>query len=90
MLRLRLTRAAFLLLSCIAALTAVVLSYGAGDALAQARRIKAIDWNERQIKWQSFEAGLQEAEQTRTPILILFYTDWCPHCMAHSRLFRDP
>jgi thiol-disulfide isomerase/thioredoxin len=24
------------------------------------------------------------------PILLVFYTDWCPHCHNYSRLFHDP
>jgi thiol-disulfide isomerase/thioredoxin len=75
---------------CLVALAAVAAwHYRPTAALAQARQLKPIDWNERDIKWHSLDEGLQEAKRTGAPILALFYTDWCPYCMAHSRLFRD-
>src|SRR5262245_44301089 len=81
---------AILMLCCLVAVTTGALRYGMEPAFAQARPAKGIDWNDVRIKWHSFEVGLREAERTRTPMLVLFYADWCPHCAAYSRLFREP
>jgi thiol:disulfide interchange protein len=48
------------------------------------------DWNDSGIKWRPYEAGLAEAQATAKPIVLIFYTDWCPHCHNYSRLFHDP
>jgi protein-disulfide reductase (glutathione) len=77
-------------LCLIAVLHIAVLQLGTVQAVAETKAVKAIDWNESQIKWHAFEAGLKEAQRTRAPMLVLFYADWCPHCVAYSRLFRDP
>lgn len=47
------------------------------------------DWNEDEVAWRSYEAGLEEARATGKPIVLIFYTDWCPHCHNYSRLFHD-
>lgn len=51
---------------------------------------KQIDWNAAQVKWLSFDDGMREAARTGKPILTIFYAEWCPHCVAYSRLFHDP
>lgn len=48
------------------------------------------DWNDSGINWRPYEAGLAEARTTGKPVVLIFYTDWCPHCHNYSRLFRDP
>jgi hypothetical protein len=48
------------------------------------------DWNERQVAWVPYAEGLAAGRQRHLPILLIFYTDWCPHCHNYSRLFHDP
>lgn len=48
------------------------------------------DWNPRQIAWQPYALGLRAAARERRPIVLVFYTDWCPHCHNYSRVFHDP
>lgn len=47
------------------------------------------DWNAA-VAWREYAAGLAEAKQQGRPVLLVFYTDWCPHCHNYSRLFHDP
>ncbi len=48
------------------------------------------DWNDSGIAWQSFDAGLKLAKQGNQPICLVFFTTWCPHCHAYSRMFHNP
>lgn len=48
------------------------------------------DWNESGINWQGYEAGLAAAKKGGTPICLIFYTEWCPHCTKYSAVFHDP
>ena len=48
------------------------------------------DWNDAGIAWQPYEAGLAAAKQQKKPVLVVFYTDWCPHCQRYSGVFHDP
>ena len=48
------------------------------------------DWNDAQIKWMSYADGLAAAKKDNKPILLIFYTDWCPHCANYSKVFHDP
>ena len=48
------------------------------------------DWNTSQVTWVSYENGLRQGKAAHTPILLVLYTDWCPHCHNYSRLFHDP
>jgi protein-disulfide reductase (glutathione) len=72
--------AALLMLGC--SLSACV---GAGTPLATAPS----DWNVREVAWLPYEAGLAAGRAQRKPIVLVFYTDWCPHCHNYSRLFHD-
>jgi thiol-disulfide isomerase/thioredoxin len=47
------------------------------------------DWNPGQIAWRPYVAGLAEAQATGKPVVLIFYTDWCPHCHNYSRVFYD-
>jgi thiol:disulfide interchange protein len=33
---------------------------------------------------------LAEAKKANKPVLLIFYTEWCPHCTNYSKLFHDP
>jgi protein-disulfide reductase (glutathione) len=48
------------------------------------------DWNAGQIRWRDYDAGLADARAEGKPIVLIFYTDWCPHCHNYSRVFFDP
>lgn len=48
------------------------------------------DWNVREVAWMPYEAGLAAGQAAHKPIVLVFYTDWCPHCHNYSRLFHDP
>jgi thioredoxin-like negative regulator of GroEL len=48
------------------------------------------DWNDKGIKWQTFDAGLEAAKKEKKPICLVLYTEWCPHCSNYSGVFHDP
>ena len=48
------------------------------------------DWNDQGIKWRTFDDGLSEAQKSKKPVLLIFYTEWCPHCANYSKVFHDP
>jgi thioredoxin-like negative regulator of GroEL len=48
------------------------------------------DWNVGGVHWLPYEEGLATAKANNQPIVLIFYTDWCPHCHNYSRLFHDP
>lgn len=50
----------------------------------------AEDWNETQIAWQSYEAGISRAKTENKPVCLVFFTNWCPHCRNYSKVFSDP
>ncbi|MBI1814222.1 MAG: thioredoxin family protein [Deltaproteobacteria bacterium] len=58
--------------------------------LAVAVPASAHDWNDAQIPWQSYEAGLAQAKKSKKPICLIFFTEWCPHCKNYSGVFHDP
>ena len=48
------------------------------------------DWNDAEIKWVSYDDGLAAAKKEKKPVLLIFYTEWCPHCTNYSKVFHDP
>jgi thiol:disulfide interchange protein len=78
----------------IGALAAACMSFPPACAPPSARDASAeegpTDWNAAQISWREYDAGLAEARAQRKPIVLIFYTDWCPHCHNYSRVFYDP
>ncbi|HVN87812.1 MAG TPA: thioredoxin family protein [Candidatus Binatia bacterium] len=58
--------------------------------LLAARVASAHDWNDAQIQWQSYEAGLAQAKSSKKPVCLIFFTEWCPHCKNYSGVFHDP
>jgi thiol:disulfide interchange protein len=47
-------------------------------------------WNAQQIAWQGYEVGLAKAKAEKKPVVLVFYTNWCPHCRNYSHVFDDP
>jgi len=47
------------------------------------------DWNDRQVQWQPYEQGLTAAKKDKKPIVLIFFTEWCPHCSSYSKEFHD-
>jgi thiol:disulfide interchange protein len=47
-------------------------------------------WNDDAIAWATYEQGMSRAAAERRPIVLVFYTDWCPHCHNFSRVFHTP
>jgi thiol:disulfide interchange protein len=48
------------------------------------------DWNDSGIAWKPYAEGLTEAKSSSKPVLLVFYTEWCPHCTNYSKIFHDP
>jgi len=48
------------------------------------------DWNDANVQWQPYEAGLAAAKKDKKPVLLIFFTEWCPHCTNYSKVFHDP
>ncbi|HYC00494.1 MAG TPA: thioredoxin family protein [Candidatus Limnocylindrales bacterium] len=71
-------------LRSVVAATAILVALLATTAMAGG------DWNDAGIAWKPFEQGLAEAKSAGKPVMLVFYTEWCPHCTNYSRLFHDP
>lgn len=69
-------------------LVTVLANLGAGTDLGAGTE-EGADWNQA-VGWRDYEAGIQEIERTAKPGLLVFYTDWCPHCTTYSKVFHDP
>ena len=69
-----------------------VLSLALLMALAAAppRPAPVEDWNDAEVAWREYEAGLAEAKRDRRPVCLVFYADWCTGCQAYKKLFFDP
>jgi len=51
---------------------------------------KSENWNDAQIAWQPYEAGLAKAKAENKPVCLVFFTNWCPHSRNYSQVFQDP
>jgi thiol:disulfide interchange protein len=47
-------------------------------------------WNTDKIEWFTYDAGVEEAKASHKPIVLVFFTTWCPHCKNYSHVFDDP
>lgn len=76
----------------LAACASAACSFGPAKQTGPAEPIDhaTADWNDTAIDWKGFEAGLSEAAARNKPVLLVFYTTWCPHCHNLSWLFHDP
>lgn len=48
------------------------------------------DWNQAQIQWMPFEAGLARARAEHKNVCVVFHAEWCGHCANYSHVFADP
>lgn len=71
------------------ALLLVLASFGCVPYTPSTARYPA-DWNHQDIEWRPYALGLRDARRAHKPIVLVFYTDWCPHCHNYSRVFHDP
>ncbi len=69
-------------------LIALILVLGTGVWLSQTA-IAGGDWNDASINWQPYEQGLAMAKEENKPVCLIFYTEWCPHCINYSKLFHN-
>lgn len=49
-----------------------------------------IDWNDKNVKWHSYDDGIAAAQRENKPILLVVYADWCGVCKKYSAMFTDP
>jgi len=69
----------------------LVLALFAGAVFGAAPSARAGgDWNDKGIKWLTYDDGLAEAKKSKKPVCLIFYTEWCPHCTNYSKMFHDP
>jgi thiol:disulfide interchange protein len=50
----------------------------------------AHDWNDAGIAWKGHDDGFALAKKEGKPLLLVVYTEWCPHCANYSKVFKDP
>lgn len=66
----------------------LILVLGMGMWLSQTV-LAGGDWNDAGINWQPYEQGLAMAKEENKPVCLIFYTEWCPHCINYSKIFHD-
>jgi thiol-disulfide isomerase/thioredoxin len=47
-------------------------------------------WNDASIEWRGFQDGMDRIAILGQPGILVFYTDWCPHCHNFATVFSDP
>lgn len=70
-------------------LLATALVLGATTALGTSRSWAGGDWNDANIGWKTYDEGIAAAKKDKKPVLLVFYTEWCPHCTNYSKVFHD-
>ncbi|MBW2712476.1 MAG: thioredoxin family protein [Deltaproteobacteria bacterium] len=65
----------------------LLLVLACGD---DSQEVEREGWNNEQIQWLAMDEGLAVAKESNTPVLLVVYTDWCPHCKNYSQVFYDP
>jgi hypothetical protein len=68
----------------------VLMTTAFGVLILAAMALAGGDWNDGGIKWRPYEEGLAEAKKSKKPIVLIVYTEWCPHCTNYSKVFHDP
>jgi len=77
----KLKRKTLFIIMCLLSLTATVYS-GTAES-------NEINWNDNEIRWWQYDEGLDYAWREGKPVIIIFYTDWCPACKKYGRVFQD-
>ncbi len=67
-----------------------ILGLAAAAVFGVAVHARAHDWNDAQVVWTDYEAGLAAAKKEKKPVCLVFFTEWCPHCKNYSAVFHDP
>jgi protein-disulfide reductase (glutathione) len=70
-------------------LLATALVLGATTALGTNQSWAGGDWNDANIGWKTYDDGIAAAQKAKKPVLLVFYTEWCPHCTNYSKVFHD-
>jgi thiol-disulfide isomerase/thioredoxin len=55
-----------------------------------ALRARAHDWNDGKIRWVPMDKAAAAATKEKKPILLVVFTEWCPHCRTYAGVFHDP
>lgn len=71
-------------------IVAAVVCLQAGVADRTPAEASAPDWNDPGIRWRTYQDGMREIGQRGRPGVLVFFTEWCPHCKTYSRVFHDP
>lgn len=66
------------------------LSIWYGAAVASDEVSRRLAWNEEQIQWHTYQAGVAQARSTGKPVLVVLYAPWCPTCHMYEAVFDDP
>lgn len=43
-----------------------------------------------EVAWQTWDKGLERARTERKPVMLVVYTDWCPHCRDLGPVLARP
>lgn len=70
-------------------LLAFTVTLAMTTALTPAPASAGGDWNDAKIQWQPYEQGIAAAKKDKKPVLLVFFTEWCPHCTNYSKVFHD-
>jgi len=62
---------------------------GNPESSAPPNPVKAIDWNDSQINWVSYEEGLKLLKNKKQNGLLIVYANWCGACKNYSTLFKN-
>lgn len=70
--------------------TAIALGLALFAATNLAAQSLVTGFNDADIRWYSYQNGLEQATSDCKPVYILFHTTWCPHCKRFRKAFYQP
>lgn len=53
------------------------------------RHIEPLSWGQGEIDWLSVDEGFVKAKALNRPILLAYFTHWCPDCHNISSFFEE-